>query len=98
VLLNVTNTTLDLRTANLHRHDPRDMITKLAPVKYDAKAEAPVFRRFMRRVLNGNAELCKYLQRDVGYSLTGNTSEQVFFYVRGQEKNRKSTFVNAYAI
>lgn len=94
-LLNVTNGTLDLRTANLHRHDPRDMITKLAPVKYDAKAEAPVFRRFMRRVLNGNAELCKYLQRDVGYSLTGNTSEQVFFYVRGREKNGKSTFVNA---
>jgi len=92
--LNVANGTIDLRTGRLHRHDPRDMITKLAPVIYDPKADAPMFRRFMRRVLNGNVALFQYLQRAVGYSLTGSTTEQVFFYVRGRQKNGKSTFVN----
>ena len=93
-LLNVENGTLELRTGHLRPHNPRDMITKIAPVKYDPKAKAPLFRRFMRRVLNGNATLFRYLQRVVGYSLTGRTTEQVFFYFRGRQQNGKSTFVN----
>ena len=58
------------------------MITKLAQVNYDRRAKVPLFLRFMRRVLNGNVTLFQYLQRIVGYSLTGRTTEQVFFYFR----------------
>jgi putative DNA primase/helicase len=93
-LFNVSNGTLDMRAGRLYPHDARDMITKLASVEYDPKAEALMFRHFMRRVLNGSAELYQYVQCAVGYSLTGITSEQVFFYVRGEQKNGKSTFVN----
>ena len=92
--LNVTNGTVDLRTGRLHRHDPRDMITMLAPVKYHARAKAPQFTKFMRRILNGDLELYRYLQRLVGYSLTGITTEQLFLYLRGPKQNGKSTLVN----
>ena len=93
-LLNVRNGTIDLRTGRLLRYDPLDMITKLASADYDPEAKAPLFFGFMRRVLNGNSTLFRYLQRAVGYSLTGITTEQVFFYVRGRQKNGKSTFIN----
>lgn len=94
-LFNVLNGTIDLRVGRLLRHNPRDMITKLAPAKYDQEAKAPTFFRFLRRVLKGDGQLCRYLKKSVGYSLTGSTGEQVFFYVRGGGKTGKSTFVNS---
>lgn len=94
-MLNVMNGTIDLRTGRLLPHDSRDMITKLAPVKYDPAAKAPQFTAFMNHVLDGNNDLYRYLQRVVGYTLTGRTTEQVFFYVKGAENNGKSTLINS---
>jgi putative DNA primase/helicase len=93
-LLNVDNGTLNLQTGTLQPHDPGDLIAKLAPVNYDPDAKAPVFGRFMQRVLNGNLGLFKYLQCISGYTLTGSTSEGVFFYLRGRHGNWEGTFVN----
>ncbi len=81
-LLNLLNGTIDLRTGHLRPHDPRDMITKFAPVKFARNAKALQFTKFMRRILNGNVELYRYLQRLVGYTLTGITTEQLFLYLR----------------
>jgi phage/plasmid-associated DNA primase len=93
-LLNVDNGTLNLQTGTLQPHDPGDLIAKLAPVNYDPDAKAPVFGRFMQRVLNGNLGLFKYLQCISGYTLTGSTSEGVFFYLRGRHGNWEGAFVN----
>ncbi|MDP9367140.1 MAG: hypothetical protein M3Q03_02510 [Chloroflexota bacterium] len=40
-LLNLANGTLDLRTGQLRRHDPDDLLTKLAPVHFDPSATCP---------------------------------------------------------
>src|SRR5215204_4010298 len=50
-LLNVLNGTIDLRTGELREHRRGDLITKLAPVEYDPKAEAPTWAAFLERVL-----------------------------------------------
>lgn len=94
MLLNVENGTIDLRTGELRSHDSTDMITRLAKVSHDPNAEMPEFKRFMRRVLNGDKDLYQFVRRAVGYNLTGGTKEQVFFYLKGRQKNGKSTFVN----
>jgi putative DNA primase/helicase len=94
-LLNVSNGTLDLRTGQLREHRRGDLITKLAPVTYDPAATSDIWTRFLADAMQGNAELIAFLQRCVGYSLTGTTGEEVLFFLLGPEASGKSTFAEA---
>lgn len=91
--LNVSNGTLDLRTGELRDHDPADLITRLVPVKFDAAAACPVWDRFLSEVMKGRGDLIGFLQRAVGYSLSGDTSERKLFILHGGGRNGKSTFL-----
>lgn len=93
MLLNVKNGTIDLRTGELRPHNRADRITKTANVEYDPKADCPTWLTFLYQVMGENAELVKFLQRAVGYSLTGDTSEHRFFLCYGTGSNGKSTFM-----
>ncbi len=74
-LLNGLNGTIDLRTGKLREHRREDLITKIAPAEYDPDAPVPAWETFLERVLPGE-ELRAFVQRAVGYSATGDTSEQ----------------------
>jgi putative DNA primase/helicase len=93
MLLNVRNGTLDLRTGRLCGHRRENLITKLAPVLYDPAARCPLWERFLHRVMGGNVGLTSYLQRVVGYGLTGDVSEQALWFLFGTGANGKSTFL-----
>lgn len=90
--LNVANGTIDLRTGKLHAHDPEFMLTKLAPVTYDPDAKAPLWDAFLTRVMDRNEALIRYLQRLIGYALTGTTSEHILVFSYGAGDNGKSVF------
>ncbi len=92
-LLTVNNGTLDLRTGKLLPHDPGHLITKLAPVDYDPEAQAPTWAAFLDRIMAGNQDLIGFLQRAVGYALTGDTREHSFFVLYGVGANGKTTFL-----
>lgn len=92
-LLTVANGTLDLRTGTLREHRRADYITKMVPIHYDAAATAPRWERFLLEVMGGDKELVSYLQRVVGYCLTGDTSEQVLFLLHGTGSNGKTVFL-----
>jgi putative DNA primase/helicase len=96
-LLNVDNGTLDLRTGQLRQHDRGDLITKLAPVTYDPNATAPRWEQFLRDIFRGDEELIRFVQLALGYALTGDTSEQVFFVAYGSGSNGKSTLIETIA-
>ena len=94
-LLNVENGTIDLRTGRREKHDPRDLLTKMAPVRADRSAKCPLFKKFLKRITGDDADFQAFIQKAVGYSLTGITTEQVLFFVHGKSGNNgKSTFVN----
>ena len=90
-LLNVQNGTIDLRKGQLREHRHGDLITKLAPVTYDLKATCPRWLKFLDRIIDGNAALIDYIQKAIGYTLTGDVSEQVLFFQHGTGANGKST-------
>jgi putative DNA primase/helicase len=48
---------------------------------------------FLDRVLNHDESLIEFLRLAVGYSLTGDISEQCLFFLYGTGKNGKSTFI-----
>ena len=98
-LFNCRNGTLDLRTGTLRAHDPSELITKLAPVSYDQAARGndtwQLWEKFLNTSAKGDAALVAFLRRAVGYSLTGDVSEEVLFFIHGPENTGKSTFVEA---
>lgn len=77
-------------------HDPDDLITKLAPVKYDAAALCPLYDEFLAYA-QPKAENVKFLHQWGGYNLTGDVSEQKLSFFWGKGKNGKSTLVDAWA-
>jgi putative DNA primase/helicase len=93
-LLNTETFTIDLRTG-YQPHDARDLLTKIAPVEAKSRSACPRFRGFINRITAGDAELAEYIQKAVGLTLTGITSERVLFFVYGKSgSNGKSTLVN----
>ncbi len=93
-LLNCKNGTLDLQTGKLREHNKKDFITKTLPVEYDPDATCPTWISFLNRIMDGNQKLISFLQRALGYSLTGITREQCLFLLHGTGANGKSTFLN----
>lgn len=93
MLLAVDNGVIDLRTGRLAPHDRDQLITKLVPITYDPDAPCDRWELFLRQVLGDNADMIQFLQRAVGYSLTGQTGEQCLFFLYGAGANGKSTFL-----
>lgn len=99
-LLNVKNGVLNLKTGELLQHDPEHLITKLAPIHYDVDAQAPRWERFLQEIFikeNGQTdyEVIDFMQKAVGYSLSGDISEEVIFFLTGSGGNGKSKFLEA---
>lgn len=93
-LFNVQNGTLDLRTGTRRPQQPTDLITHVAPVTYDPTAHCPTFERFLLEVFAGDTEMVAFIQRGVGWSLTGVVEERALFFLFGAKgKNGKSTFI-----
>jgi len=95
LLLNCENGTIDLRTGEIRPHNRADLITRLAPVRYEPAARFDLWERFLDDVTAGDGEFRDFLQRAAGYSLTGSVREEVLFFVHGPGGSGKSTFLEA---
>lgn len=93
--LNCQNGVIDLRTGELISHDPSYFMTKSLPVGYDTNAGCPRWEQFLHEIMGGDQEMTDYLQRVIGYSLTGNASEECLFILYGTGANGKSKFIGA---
>jgi putative DNA primase/helicase len=92
-LLNCQNGTVDLQSGELREHRREDLLTKVCPVRYDPHAKCPLWKSFLRRVLDGNEALLGYVRRVCGYCLTGDVGEQCLWVLYGKGRNGKSTFL-----
>jgi putative DNA primase/helicase len=92
-LLACANGTVDLRTGELRESRRDDLITKYVPIAFDRSAQCPTFLAFLTRIFAGNERVIGFLQRALGYALTGDTTEQVIFLLVGTGANGKSTLL-----
>lgn len=93
-ILNCQNGILDLLTGQLSPHQSNQYLTKIVIADYDPKATCPIWLSFLNKIMGGNQNLVKYLQKAIGYSLTGNTMEKALFFFYGAAgDNGKSTFL-----
>ena len=97
MLANAGQVTIDLRAGATRENRQDDYITKRLGANYDLKAKCPRWNQFLGEIFNNDAALIAYVQRAVGYSLTGETSEQKFFLLYGVGANGKSLYLGTLA-
>jgi putative DNA primase/helicase len=88
---NVGNGTIDLKSGEIHAHDPGDKITLLCETEYNPTAHYTRWDSFLMESC-GRAEYVAYLQKELGYAITGLTDEELFFLLYGGPQTGKSTF------
>lgn len=96
-LLNVANGYVDLTSGILHEHDISKMFSRQTRIEYTDTIDAPEWEQFLNQIFDSNRELIDYVQKAVGYSLTGSTKEQVMFILYGNGRNGKSIFIDTIA-
>jgi putative DNA primase/helicase len=95
--LNVGNGTLNLETMELEEHRAEDYLTSGLSLEYDSGAECPRWLEFLDQIFGGDQELIDYMQKVLGYTLTGRVGEQCLFFLFGSGKNGKSTLIRVVA-
>ncbi|MEK4745859.1 phage/plasmid primase, P4 family [Bacillus sp. FSL R9-9481] len=93
-LLNVENGIVDLKTGKLQQHARELGLTKITNITFDESAKCPTWLTFLDQIFLGDKSLIEYMQRLIGYSLTGDISEQIMMFLVGGGSNGKSTFIN----
>jgi putative DNA primase/helicase len=108
-LINFLNGTLDLRTGELAPHNQAHFITKLVHHNYDSQAGCPLFQSVVARMMGNHPDasepeldraerMVNYLQRALGYSLTGTTEEKAIFVPFGKGNNGKTTLLSTFLL
>ena len=91
--LSMPTRTMDLETGLSHPPDPLDYSTKVTAVTAAPEGTAcPLWLAFLRKVTGDDEELIGFLQRFLGYCLSGLTTEHALLFLFGTGSNGKSVF------
>lgn len=92
--LNCDNGVINLRNGELMPHDSGLMMSKMCSSGYDVNHKPPKkWLKFLDDITHSNKKLQEYIQKAIGYSITGSTREQCAFFLYGLGNNGKSTFL-----
>ena len=92
-LLGTPTGTVDLRTGQHRAADGGDMISKQVSVTPAETEDAHQFKAFLNFAFNGDAKTIAFVQRFLGYCLTGDMREQKLLYVYGPGGNGKGVLM-----
>lgn len=93
MVINTPSGVLNLKNGELKEHKPEYYLTKITPVEFSENAECPRWLEFLNEIFDDDKDLIHYIQKAIGYTLTGSTAEQCAFFLYGTGKNGKSTFL-----
>lgn len=93
-LLGVRNGVVNLRDGSLLQADPKMLLTRQSAAEYHDDAQCQKWLEFLNQIFNGDQDTIDYIQRALGYTLTGITTEEVLFICFGHGANGKSVFAN----
>ncbi|MDA1191773.1 MAG: phage/plasmid primase, P4 family, partial [Candidatus Poribacteria bacterium] len=108
-LIGLRNGVIDLTSGKFREGRQSDHITMSAGAAYDPHADCPRWRRFLSEVFpqnpndppdqrKPNQELIDYVQRIVGYTLSGSTELHQMWVLYGEKgRNGKGVFLNTLA-
>jgi putative DNA primase/helicase len=81
---------------DFREHDPEDRITKIAPVDYMPSARSDRFVTFIDEIMSGDTEKAKFMQKSLGYAISGDTRHECMFFLYGETtRNGKGTLMES---
>ncbi len=92
-LLCVSNGVIDLTDNSYRKFDRWDNITRIANVSFVRGARSTLWEKFLTDIIP-DPTTRSFIQRAVGYSVTGLTTEEVIFFLYGGGANGKTTFIS----
>lgn len=94
--LNTPAGTVDLKTGEMHPHDPADLITKMTAVG-PSDVGKDLWEAHLRTITCGDHELAAYVQSSAGMAAVGKVFEEKLQIPYGNGNNGKSTHFNTLA-
>jgi putative DNA primase/helicase len=91
------NRVVDLHTGTWRPGRQSDRLTMQTAAPYDPSARCPRFEQFMDEVTGGDRACAHYLQKSLGYSVTGDISEQCLWFLYGPGSGGKTTLLRTIA-
>ena len=91
-IINTPLGSVDLRSGVMAVSNPDSFCTKITAV--GPEHDCHRWREFLGEVTDYDSDLIDYLQRIVGYCLTGSTREHALFFLYGTGGNGKSVFLD----
>lgn len=91
-VFNCKNGTLHLDTMTFTVHSPEDKLTKISEVDYIPTAKNERFLSFIDEICSGDREKAIFLQKSLGYGISGDTRYECLFVLYGATtRNGKGT-------
>lgn len=78
-------------------HKQTDLISKVTSVPFNRDADCPRWKKVLSEIFLGDGDMVSYVQRALGYSLTGFIGEHALFLCHGTGRNGKNTLLDTVA-
>jgi putative DNA primase/helicase len=88
-LLGVKNGVVDLRTGELRERKPEDGIYRILDIEYDPQASTQLMQDTVMTIMADDPVMTEYLQKVLGYGITGEVSEEAFMIFTSSGRNGK---------
>ena len=95
-LFNTQSGVVDLRDGTIKPHDKELMLSRYSDIAID-RAKPALWLKFLDEIFKGNKDLIEYIQRVLGYAMTGYTKEQAMFIFLGDGANGKSLLLETFS-
>jgi putative DNA primase/helicase len=92
-LINLKNGVYDLDNDEVLEPKRELLFTKQTNAAFEPDAECPRWEQFLNEVFEGDEDLIHFMQKALGYTLSGLTTEQCIFILYGIGQNGKSTLL-----
>ncbi|MHC1701510.1 MAG: phage/plasmid primase, P4 family [Humidesulfovibrio sp.] len=97
LLFPCANGVIDLETGSFRPGKQEDLLMRASPVEWkEIDAEAVTWRRALLEIMGGRQEMVDFLQRFMGYCISGLNVEHFFVVFWGRGRNGKSIIVEAF--
>ena len=91
-LLNTQGGIVDLLKGTINNHEPTKYMTRIT--QCSPRNDCPRWLQFLSEVSNNDQALVSFLQRVIGYCLSGSVKEHALFFLYGTGRNGKGVFLN----
>ena len=93
-LLGVQNGVVDLRTGEMRPGRPEDYMRRACPVEWKGlDCPAPVWERSLAEIIGASEGVVPYLQKVLGYAITGLSTEPLFLMLYGDRGRNGKTII-----